>query len=58
MDDKMTVNEKQEYSVFTVCNLAYLPKALVVADSLSKYSNTKLKIYLFDRKIPADFSEV
>lgn len=37
--------------VFTVCNLAYLPKALVLADSLIKFKQPKLKIFLFDRKI-------
>lgn len=38
-------------AVFTVCNLAYLPKALVLAQSMVKFGETKLKIYLFDRKI-------
>lgn len=36
--------------VFTVCNLAYLPKALVLAESLLKYGHRKLQIYLIDRK--------
>lgn len=40
-----------KYAVFTVTNLAYLPKALVLADSLYKYDEVKLKIYIIDRKI-------
>lgn len=35
---------------FTVCNLAYLPKALVLAESLLKHGTAKLKIYIVDRK--------
>ena len=42
---------RQEGAIFTVCNLAYLPKALVLAQSLVKFGEVKLKIYLFDRKI-------
>lgn len=38
-------------AVFTVCNLAYLAKALVLAHSLIKFKEVKLKIYLFDRQI-------
>ncbi len=40
-----------DYAVFTVTNLAYLPKALVLAESLLKYDNTKLNIYIIDRKV-------
>lgn len=36
--------------VFTVCNLAYLPKALVLAESLLRHGTVKLKIYIIDRK--------
>jgi hypothetical protein len=36
--------------VFTVCNVAYLPKALVLARSLARYDAMRLKIFLFDRK--------
>lgn len=45
--------EKKEgqFAVFTVCNLAYLPKALVLAESLMRYGEKKLKIYIFDRKV-------
>lgn len=37
-------------AVFTVCNLAYLPKALVLAESLLKHGSEKIKIYIIDRK--------
>lgn len=39
-----------QFAIFTVCNIAYLPKALVLAESLQKFKHPKLKIYLFDRK--------
>ena len=58
IDDGMTVNEKQEYAIFTVCNLAYLPKAVVLAESVLKFNNLKLKIYLIDRKVDVDFSAI
>ncbi|MBV5328188.1 MAG: hypothetical protein JZU65_11215 [Chlorobium sp.] len=54
----MTLNERSEYAVFTVCNLAYLPKAMVLADSLIKYDNKKLIIYLFDKKVDLDFTSI
>jgi len=37
-------------AVFTVCNIAYLPKALVLADSLALHHKIKLKVILFDSK--------
>lgn len=37
-------------ALFTVCNIAYLHKALVLADSVSKHTGYKLNIYLFDKK--------
>ena len=40
----------QDLAVFTVCNIAYLPKALVLADSLREHNQTRLKVILFDRK--------
>ena len=43
-----------DYAVFTVCNLAYLPKALVLAESLSTHEQTKLRVYLIDRKVDVD----
>jgi len=47
----MTGTVKQEYAIFTVCNLAYLPKALVLAESVLKFNNLKLKIFLIEKKI-------
>lgn len=53
--------ENKNYTVFTVCNLAYLPKALVLAESLATFNHPKLKIFLFDKKIegelPYDLAE-
>jgi hypothetical protein len=43
-----------EYIVFTVTNLAYLPKALVLAESLFNHDDVKLKIYIIDRKVDVD----
>lgn len=54
----MTFSTKPEYAIFSVCNLAYLPKALVLADSLMKYGNVRLKIYIFDKKIDFDCSNI
>jgi hypothetical protein len=39
-----------ELAIFTVCNIAYLPKALVLADSLTQHHQTKLNVILFDKK--------
>jgi hypothetical protein len=38
-----------DYAVFTVCNLAYMPKAAVLAESVLKHCGKKLKIFLFDK---------
>jgi hypothetical protein len=38
------------FTVFTVCNIAYLPKALMLADSLYRFHGKKLNIVLFDKK--------
>jgi len=54
----MTSIKKNDYAIFTVCNLAYLPKALILAESIEKFNNVKLKIYLFDRKKDIDFSSL
>lgn len=54
----MTLNKKQEYAIFTVCNLAYLPKARVLAESVLKFNNIKLIIYLIDKKSAVDLSAV
>lgn len=40
----------QDLAIFTVCNIAYLCKALVLADSLAKQHMTKLKVIIFDKK--------
>lgn len=52
----MTNRNQQHYAVFTVCNLAYLPKALVLANSVYHYNNVRLQIFLFDRKVDVDLS--
>lgn len=39
-----------DLAVFTVCNIAYLPKALVLADSLRENSAIRLNVILFDHK--------
>lgn len=50
MTDFVYGNDQElNYAIFSVCNIAYLPKALVLADSLQKNGAAKLKIYLFDR---------
>lgn len=46
----MTNIRNSPLAVFTVCNIAYLPKALVLADSLAFYHQTRLKVILFDKK--------
>lgn len=47
-----------DFAIFTVCNLAYLPKALVLAQSVRKYTDKTLKIFLFDKKEEdIDFSQ-
>ena len=54
MIEKMNSSTSRGFSVFTVCNLAYLPKALVLAESLLRFENMKLKIYLFDKKLEVE----
>lgn len=39
-----------KFSVFTVCNIAYLPKALVLAESIFKFHEMKLEVVVFDEK--------
>jgi len=50
-----------KYAIFSVCNLAYLPKALVLAESLLKHGSDKLIIYIIDRRcdveLPASLAE-
>ena len=50
----METENKNSIGVFTVCDTAYLPRALVLADSLMEFNGIKLKVILFDRK--KDFS--
>jgi hypothetical protein len=52
----MSLMESTDFCIFTVCNLAYLPRAMVLADSVRKYNGKRLKIFLFDEKIEEDFS--
>lgn len=54
----MTDLKEESFAIFTVCNLAYLPKALTLADSVLKYNNVKLKIYLVEKKIDIDLSNL
>lgn len=50
---------KDNFCSFTVCNIAYLHKALALAESYNKYTNEKINIYIFDKKreLP-DFSNI
>ena len=54
----MNLGEINKCAIFTVCNLAYLPKALVLAETVLRYNNTMLKVYLFDKKINGDFPKM
>jgi hypothetical protein len=54
---KSRKEQGDDFTIFTVCNLAYLPKALVLADSVARYQNQKLRIYLFDKKTETDLSK-
>jgi hypothetical protein len=48
----MSLVASLNFTVFTVCNIAYLPKALVLADSLMQHNGMKLKVVIFDEKQP------
>ena len=50
----MSLHFEKSYAVFTVCNLAYLQKALVLAESLLRYDRIKLNIYIIDKKVDVD----
>jgi hypothetical protein len=41
---------KGKITYFTVCNIQYLPKAIVLAKSLYNICNAKLIIYIFDKE--------
>lgn len=47
----MSEMNAENFAVFTVTNIAYLPKALALAESLLKYDKLKLHIFLIDKKI-------
>jgi hypothetical protein len=49
--NKISNLTKNETAVFTVCNLAYLPRALILADSLICHNDNRLKIVIFDKKV-------
>lgn len=53
MTDNQIMTGEQS-AIFTVCNLAYLSKALVLAESLAKFNQPKLNIFIFDRKVEID----
>lgn len=44
------MKKENDLSIFTVCNIAYLHKALVLADSVYNYTGFKTNIYIFDKK--------
>ena len=44
------MNKLNENAIFTVCNVAYLNKALVLAESLYEHANVKLEVFIFDKK--------
>ena len=48
MNIKAIQTSDPDLAVFTVCNIAYLPKALVLADALFEHSQVRLKVILFD----------
>ena len=41
---------EHQTGIFTVCSICYLPKALVLANSLYHYENKKIIIYIIDKK--------
>jgi hypothetical protein len=53
---------KNKTGIFTVCSICYLSKALVLADSINKYEEKKIIIYLIDKKssinIDFDFADI
>jgi hypothetical protein len=44
-------------AIFTVCNVAYLPRALLLAGSIAKQQKRRLKIVVFDGKRQLDVAE-
>jgi len=54
--------KNNKFAVFTVCNIAYLPKALVLAESIYKHHKYFLNIIIFDKKhpitLPTEFVDI
>ena len=50
MKSELMKTSDQDLAVFTVCNIAYLSKALVLADSLIRHHQAKLNVIIFDKK--------
>jgi hypothetical protein len=50
--------KKKNVAVFTVCNVAYLNKVMVLADSLFKTNQIKLDIFIFDSKRELNIPEI
>lgn len=46
--------ENSNLAVYSVCNIAYLSKAMVLAESLYKNDNIQLNLFLFDTKRELD----
>lgn len=41
---------KKDLAIYSVCNIAYLPKAMVLAKTLYENDQIKLNLFLFDKK--------
>ena len=52
---KVAMKNINDKAVFTVCNVAYLDKAMVLAHSLYEHTNIKIDIFIFDKKEPSIF---
>ena len=50
MNSKVMNHSNLHLAVFTVCNISYLPKALVLGDSLAIHHQIRLNVILFDKK--------
>ena len=44
------MKKDKDIAFFTVCNIAYLHRALVLADSVYKCTGCETNIYIFDKK--------
>lgn len=45
----------KDEAIFTVCNVAYLNKIMVLAESLLEHNNCKLEVFVFDKKRDIEF---